>query len=274
MSSQKICIAGKNNIAIEGMKIAMRKIPVNNLFFICDINDNGKDCYFPSYKRFCEDKKIKELSINEAQSIEDIVFISLEYFEIIKPSLFSSKNLFNLHFSLLPSYRGMYTSCHPILRGERYSGVTLHRIDSGIDTGDIIDQVRFELNARETAETLYKKYNLYGTKLLAKNFDKLVSLKFDSRKQPIRGSSYFSKKSIDFSSLEIDHFKSAFEVDCQYRAYTFRYFQLPTFKGAPISSSHILNDRSSLKPGSVIWRTETQICISTTDYNVLLEIDL
>ena len=102
MSSQQICIAGKNNIAIEGMRYALSKFPLNNLFFICDINDSGEDGYFPSYKRFCRAQNVQEVSLNEAQSNEDLIFISLEYFKLIKPSLFKSKHLFNLHFSLLP----------------------------------------------------------------------------------------------------------------------------------------------------------------------------
>ena len=58
--------------------------------------------------------------------------------EIIKTKNFKSNKLFNLHFSLLPSYKGMHTSAFPILNGEKYSGVTIHKIDNGIDTGDII----------------------------------------------------------------------------------------------------------------------------------------
>ena len=39
----------------------------------------------------------------------------------------------------------MYTSCLPILFNEKESGVTLHKIDRGIDTGDIIDQITFPI---------------------------------------------------------------------------------------------------------------------------------
>ena len=40
----------------------------------------------------------------------------------------------------------MYTSIWPIINGENYCGVTLHEIDSGIDTGDIIDQIKVKIN--------------------------------------------------------------------------------------------------------------------------------
>ena len=74
-----------------------------------------------------------------------IFFISLEFDKIINTSLFKTTNLFNIHFSLLPRYKGMYTSILPILNGDKISGVTLHKIDRGIDTGDIIDKCSFRL---------------------------------------------------------------------------------------------------------------------------------
>ena len=52
----------------------------------------------------------------------------------------------------------MYTSCLPILNGETITGVTLHKIDSGIDTGYIIKQKVFKININDTARDLYLKY--------------------------------------------------------------------------------------------------------------------
>lgn len=272
-NKKRICIAGKNKVAIEGMKHALMFLPAKDLLYICDKNDTGEDGYFPSYKKFCETHKIQETSLEEAQAIEGLIFISLEFYKLIKPALFRSEQLFNLHFSLLPAYKGMYTSCHPILRGEQYSGVTLHKIDEGIDTGDIIAQKRFQLSPRETAETLYHKYNIFGAQLLAENLENIFNLNFNSKEQPAFGSSYFSRKSVNYKSLKIDHTKTAYEVDCQYRAYTFRHFQLPIFEGVPICSTFILNSKSTLKPGSIVWKSESQICVSTIDYDILLDID-
>ena len=59
------------------------------------------------------------------------------------PKNFLNARLYNIHFSYLPAYKGMFTSALPIKNGEVDSGVTLHKIESGIDTGDIIDQIKF-----------------------------------------------------------------------------------------------------------------------------------
>lgn len=51
----------------------------------------------------------------------------------------------NLHPSLLPEYRGMAPQHWPIINGESKTGVTVHYVDEGTDTGDIILQEEIEL---------------------------------------------------------------------------------------------------------------------------------
>ncbi len=88
----------------------------------------------------------------------------------------------------------MYTSAWPILNGEEKSGVTLHCIDSGIDTGDIIDQISFQLEENETAKSLYLKYIRFGTELVIKNLPSLIAGNFVKSKQSAKKSTYYSKK--------------------------------------------------------------------------------
>ncbi len=68
----------------------------------------------------------------------------------------------------------MYTSAIPILNGEEYSGVTLHRIDQGIDTGDIIAQRKIRLNERETCRSLYLKYISQAVSLMKEYVKTLI----------------------------------------------------------------------------------------------------
>ena len=62
----------------------------------------------------------------------------------------------------------MFTSSLPLLYGDEYSGVTLHKIDDGIDTGDIIDQIKFNISSIDSARDLYFKYLENGLILLKK----------------------------------------------------------------------------------------------------------
>ncbi len=78
-------------------------------------------------------------------------------FSIIIPtsitSIYSNK-LINIHFSLLPKYRGASPVQHTILNGDKITGITYFLIDSGMDTGDILAQVSHKLDGTETTGSL------------------------------------------------------------------------------------------------------------------------
>lgn len=105
---------------------------------------------------------------------------------------------------MLPKYKGMYTSAHPILNGEKCTGVTLHEIDAGIDTGDIIDQEQFEIEDSDDCRAIYMQYIKHGTNVVLRNIDNLISDKAMARVQSLAESSYYSKRTLDYSSLSID----------------------------------------------------------------------
>jgi methionyl-tRNA formyltransferase len=72
----------------------------------------------------------------------------------------------NLHASLLPKYRGAAPIQWAIARGESVTGVTTMRIDSGLDTGDILLQQEVPIAAEDTAETLVPRLAAVGAELV------------------------------------------------------------------------------------------------------------
>ncbi len=69
----------------------------------------------------------------------------------------------NLHPSLLPAYRGRASINWAILNGERRLGLTAHFVDKGMDTGDIIDQLSYEIrDDQDVGDCLNILYPLYG----------------------------------------------------------------------------------------------------------------
>lgn len=180
--------------------------------------------------------------------IEDLVFISTEYDRIIKPHLFKTRGLYNIHFSLLPAYKGVYMSAWPILNGETYSGVTLHEIEPGIDTGDIISQKKFKLSSKETAFSLYFKFIKYGTALVIKNIDRLINHNYKTCPQSSVGSTYYSKKSIDYRNLTIDLNTTATQIGRQIRAFYFPIYQIMRVYKFPIKDFRITQEKSIESP--------------------------
>src|SRR6202163_4183887 len=71
----------------------------------------------------------------------------------------------NLHASLLPKYRGAAPIQWAIARGENITGVTTMKIDSGLDTGDILLQQEIPIAPDDTAETLAPKLASVGAEL-------------------------------------------------------------------------------------------------------------
>lgn len=265
-----ICIAGKNNIAVDLLSHVMQLYPEEEIVVITNRNDYEKNGFQKSLKFWAALFNVREAGLKDIYDVEDLLFLSLEFDCLIKPKLFKSDRLFNIHFSLLPAYKGMYTSAWPILNNESYSGVTLHEIDSGIDTGDVIAQTRFELDEQETCRSLYLKYIKYGTELVIKQLPGLVSKKIKATPQSAAGASYYSRKSIDYSNLIVDVNKTAFEINCQFRAFHFREYQLPQFNGSDIDRTVVLETRSVHKPGTIVQEDEEGITLATVDYDIRL----
>lgn len=268
-----IVVAGKNNIAVNVTQYILDKYKNVTLYSVHNQNDNGIDGFQRSFKKYCSNNHINLVSLDEIYEIEDLLFLSLEFDKIIKPERFLSKHLFNIHFSKLPKYRGMYTSVFPILNGENESGVTLHLIEQGIDTGDIIDQFVFPLEENETAENLYKKYIENGTSLVIKNLDNLVKNNYLTHTQQINHASYYSRYALNFNDIKIDHNKCAFEIKKQYMSFTFRSYQLPKYQEKNIFGVKITKDKSNTKPGTLINSNDSGFKIATVDYDVILQID-
>lgn len=73
---------------------------------------------------------------------------------------------YNLHPALLPKYRGGDPLFWQIKEGEEYAGVTLHRLDSGMDTGPIVDSFAFPIRDDDTHNTLRNSIVYTGYKML------------------------------------------------------------------------------------------------------------
>jgi len=65
--------------------------------------------------------------------------------------------IFNIHPSLLPKYKGLKTHERVIKNKEKYSGCTVHLVNSKLDSGKIVLQKRVKLSKKETPSSLQKK---------------------------------------------------------------------------------------------------------------------
>lgn len=89
-------------------------------------------------------------------------------FRLLPVSVFTIplKGTLNIHASLLPSYRGPAPIQRAIEAGETRSGVTVFRIDEGIDTGAILQQAEVTIAPEETTPQLYARLSVLGAQVL------------------------------------------------------------------------------------------------------------
>jgi len=82
----------------------------------------------------------------------------------------------NVHFSLLPKYRGAAPVNWAIVNGERESGVTTMQMDAGLDTGAILMQRSTQIGGGETAIELMSRLSVVGAELLSETIEALGEL--------------------------------------------------------------------------------------------------
>ena len=84
--------------------------------------------------------------------------------------------ILNIHPSLLPKYKGLNTHQRAISNNEKYSGCTVHFVNSRLDSGKVLLQKKVKISNSDTPKSLAKKILLQEHKLYPKAIKKLFSL--------------------------------------------------------------------------------------------------
>jgi methionyl-tRNA formyltransferase len=117
---------------------------------------------------------------------------------------------FNVHASLLPRWRGAAPIQRAIMAGDAETGVTIMRMEEGLDTGPMCLAGRGPIGATTTAGSLHDSLMHLGAGLMVEALSKLESGALDCQPQPDQGVTYARK--IDKAESEIDFGKPASEV--------------------------------------------------------------
>jgi methionyl-tRNA formyltransferase len=124
----------------------------------------------------------------------------------------------NVHASLLPRWRGAAPIQRALLAGDGETGITLMRMDAGLDMGPMLEVARVAIDATETAGTLEAKLAALGARMLIDYLRRLAAGEAgDAIAQPAVGATYAAK--IRKEEAEIDWSASAAAVDRQVRAF-------------------------------------------------------
>jgi methionyl-tRNA formyltransferase len=124
----------------------------------------------------------------------------------------------NVHASLLPRWRGASPIQHAILAGDDTTGITLMRMDEGLDTGPMYVQESLAIGPRETAATLHDRLAALGADMLRRCLDDILAGRILPTPQPEAGATYAPL--IHKEAGEIDWTRDAHELDRLVRAMT------------------------------------------------------
>lgn len=104
---------------------------------------------------------------DELLELQPDLAVVVAYGALIKDPLLTAWPWVNLHFSLLPAYRGAAPVQHALLAGEEITGVTTFLLNEGMDTGPILGQATTAIQAGENAGELLHRLSHVGADLLS-----------------------------------------------------------------------------------------------------------
>lgn len=137
------------------------------------------------------------------------------------------KGCLNLHTSLLPYNRGAHPNVWSIVEGTP-AGVTLHYVDDGVDTGDIVAQEEVAVEAIDTGATLYRKLQETAFRLFIQSWPLFKSGRLSPRQQdPSVATVHRVKDLITVDQIDLDRSYKARDLINLLRARTF-----PPYPGA------------------------------------------
>ena len=172
----------------------------------------GLNVYQPARIRNAEEVEL-------LKTFDADLFVVAAYGQILSKEVLEIPRLYcvNAHGSILPKYRGASPIQRAIANGEEETGVTLMRMDEGIDTGDMIAVSKIPIEKNDDEASVYEKLAHVATKLL-----------IDNLKAIEEGTATFTKQDDSLSSYApmikkeeglIDFTKSAHLTDCLVRGF-------------------------------------------------------
>lgn len=180
------------------------------------------------------------------------------------------KGWVNLHFSLLPAWRGAAPVQHAILHGDEVTGATTFLLEQGMDTGPVLGLMTEEIRPADTAGDLLERLAVAGAGLLVATIDGIDSGQLTAKPQPVDGVSLAPK--ILPADARVDWHAPAIRIDRLIRATTpapgaWSMLRSKRVKLAPVS---IALGAESLPAGRILDRGRDGVIVGTATHPVLL----
>ena len=132
--------------------------------------------------------------------------VVVAYGRILKPEVLAAtrNGYLNVHFSLLPRWRGAAPVARAIMAGDQMTGVTIIRLDEGLDTGPVLTAQAVDIGAQETAGALTTRLADLGASLISSALPAYLSTALTPLPQSDEGATYADKVTKSDRPLDTD----------------------------------------------------------------------
>ncbi len=219
-----------------------------------------------------EDFKDKQSQSQLALLNPDVMVVAA-YGQILPKAVLEIPKLgcLNIHASLLPRWRGAAPIERAILEGDRETGISIMKMNEGLDTGDILLDKKCTISNHETAQTLHDTLSNIGANAILETLNMLPTLK--ARPQQNNEATYAEKVTKD--EAQIDWHQSAEKISRVIRAFNPRPIAYTNamakqFKNRVlrIIEAEIVNRQTTNSPGEVI-KYDKDVCYIATSNGVI-----
>ncbi|MER5336158.1 methionyl-tRNA formyltransferase [Micromonospora sp. NPDC002717] len=158
----------------------------------------------------------------------------------------------NLHFSLLPAWRGAAPVQHAVLHGDELTGASVFQLEEGLDTGPVYGTLTDEIRPADTSGDLLERLAHSGAGLLVAVLDAIADGTARAEPQPADGVSLAPKLTVEDARVRWSD--PAFAVDRRIRACTPAPGPWTTFRGERVKLGPVapVADGPELKPGELL----------------------
>ena len=251
MRFDKIILMGTGKIAVDCISYLSEHVEIEKLLVV-----ESADSFFSILERACNKRTLSYIKITDKGQMEQYL---LDYIQGIRSLIISVNNMYifsaklintggndleiiNLHYGLLPYYRGMNIPTWVIFNGEKQTGITWHYVTPRIDCGNVIAQEVIDINENTIAFDIVKK----GIELGVRTFKDFIG-DFMARKIEVKQITY-DDNDIVYRSTEIP-MDGILTVNCSMEQ-TIRLLHCFDYKGIemmPVLKLYYLNDYYKIK---------------------------
>jgi methionyl-tRNA formyltransferase len=175
MDNKSCVFIGGKQIGVNCLKQLLNH-NITPKLIIANSDDDGRDTWHESLVKVAKQKKLPVIQgqkvknpeiIQKIKSLSPEVIFCIGGTQLIPKEVLTIPTLgcLNIHPAYLPKFRGRFSTVHAIASGEKTTGVTVHWMDDGIDSGPIIMQKKIAIEPTDTGRTLYDKFTKEGEKL-------------------------------------------------------------------------------------------------------------